>query len=194
MSLINGGRKMALEPSDNIPAVTPQDIKEGRHGPPPSDVEQRIIAAIKLFDERLNRTCIGENVTFEFFTNDLRLSASSLLLWITIQEMITQKDHLTHAHLITEWMHHMVIKFFTYRPGMGLKKSVWSNMNTRNQKQLLMMYHKFRTRATPHQLRCVREAFKPASDWNMPYWNELKEIWSVDPNLAQNIWKKVFPD
>lgn len=163
--------------------------QKGDSNPRLSDVEKRIVAAIKIPDEELNRNFIGENRSFEEFTARLRWLTSSLLVWICVQELLTQKDHLTHSHLITEWMHHMVVKFFTYKQGVGLDKGRWAEL-----KLLALTYHKFEKRTTPYHYKAVRDAYAKAGEWNMPYYKEFAEIWSRDPDQAQKVWKEVFPD
>jgi hypothetical protein len=91
--------------------------------------------------------------------------------------------------MVNSWMHHMIIKFFTYRAGLGLDRKRWSDP-----KAIAMTYLKFKNRASPHHYKAVKEAYKPAANWNMPYWGTLRQIWEMDPDKAQNVWKTIFPD
>jgi len=154
-----------------------------------SDVQKRINAALKIFDEEVNRTCIGENVSFEEFITKLRWSVSSLQVWLSVQELLTRKDHLSFVWMLNSWEHHMIVKFFVYRSGVGLDRKRWSDP-----KAIAMKYLQFKNRATPHNYKAVKEAFKHADKWNMPYWETLKQIWEMDPDKAQNVWKTIWPD
>jgi len=176
---------LGLESFKGKPLEAPASIE----APLPSDVQKRINAAIKIFDEAFNRQYIGELPDFETFSTNLRWAHSSLMFWICVQELLTQKDHLSYAWMIDSWMEHMIIKWFTYRQGVGLDKARWPDT-----KAIAMTYLKFKNRATKHHFKAVKEAFKPAKNWNMPYWVYLEKIWSIDPDAAQNVWKEIFPD
>jgi hypothetical protein len=149
-----------------------------------SDVEKRIIAAIKIYDEGFNRSMIGERKPFGVFMDTLRFYSSSLLLWICVQELQRQVDHLSHAHLIAEWTHTMIVKYFVYE---NIPREKWSDIAG-----LMIEWQKFQNRSNPRVYKELRESFKAVPDWDIPYRDKLQKIWNIDPNDVGKVWQEVW--
>ncbi len=148
------------------------------------DVEKRIIAMIKLYDEEYNRHYVGElAVTFHDAMQFITQSAADMLYWISLMELERQVDHISHAHIIAEWTHAMIVKWFVYKQ---LPKERWPETKT-----LMHVWHGFQNRTKPLYLRVMKDADKP---YDFNHKKLCREIWDIDPNAAQMIWKKAWPD
>jgi hypothetical protein len=134
----------------------------------------------------MNRYLIGEHRSFKDFMDTLRFHSSSLLSWICIMELQRQVDNLTHSHLIAEWVHMMIVKYFVYE---SLPREKWNDV-----KLLMTEWQKFQNRTNPRVYKEIKEAFKSLPDWELPYRDKLEKIWRVDPNEAARVWIEVWPE
>jgi hypothetical protein len=149
-----------------------------------TDVQKRIVSTIKIFDEEYNRNYVGNPYTG--LTRNMQYlseTGTMLLIWLGYQELWRGIPHLKYAYMIGEWLHDMFIKNYVYY---HLDPKKLSDVQA-----LLKEWQSFETRSKPEFVKYSRDSIK---GYTFPYRKFLDEIWTGDPDLTANTWKKVFPD
>lgn len=143
-----------------------------------SDPIIRINNAIKIYDQKYNRTIL--DLPFKDAMTYITKSGSELIQWMAIQQLIRQVDYMKHIDLVGIWMKDMTIKWFVYK---YLPKEKQGNIV-----DLWKVWRSFEFRASQDE-KAILRAF--AKELKLSYKKELEEIWTKDPSETMNLWTKV---